>query len=185
ESVTGCTRWCPKIPGAIPNCNRFLNLRESIRRGKKKRRASSGVCGDDARHEVLGRRRRTLPPGRPGSTIRAAGLNDRVRDGNGWFPRAMAAGHTSLGSGGAELLRFLWRPGGGTRHLGGLSWPLPLVAIWAGQASRAISTARLSTSPCLHLPPIDVLVSNGPSGVLRPGSAHLGGGFPLRCFQRF
>ncbi len=27
--------------------------------------------------------RRTLPPGRPGSTIRAAELNDRVRDGNG------------------------------------------------------------------------------------------------------
>ena len=28
-------------------------------------------------------RRRTLPPGHPGSTIRAAELNDRVRDGNG------------------------------------------------------------------------------------------------------
>ena len=28
-------------------------------------------------------RRRTLPPGPPGSTIRAAELNDRVRDGNG------------------------------------------------------------------------------------------------------
>jgi len=54
-----------------------------------------------------------------------------------------------------------------------------------GQATRAISTAWLSTLPCLHLPPIDVLVSDGPSGVLRPGSAHLGGGFPLRCFQRF
>src|SRR5690606_41741335 len=24
----------------------------------------------------------------------SAGLNDRVRDGNGWFPRAMAAGHS-------------------------------------------------------------------------------------------
>jgi len=39
--------------------------------------------------------------------------------------------------------------------------------------------------PALHLPPINVLVSNGPSEVLRPGSARLGGGFPLRCFQRF
>jgi len=37
----------------------------------------------------------------------------------------------------------------------------------------------------LHLPPINVLVSNGPSEGLRPGSARLGGGFPLRCFQRF
>ena len=27
--------------------------------------------------------RRTLPPSHPGSTIRAAELNDRVRDGNG------------------------------------------------------------------------------------------------------
>ena len=29
------------------------------------------------------RRRRTLPPGGPGSTIRAVELNGRVRDGNG------------------------------------------------------------------------------------------------------
>jgi hypothetical protein len=53
------------------------------------------------------------------------------------------------------------------------------------QAARAISTARLSMLPCVHLPPINVLVSNGPSEGLRPGSAGLGGGFPLRCFQRF
>src|SRR5690606_10328733 len=43
------------------------------------------------REEDVGRRRRTLPPGGPGSTIRAAGLNGRVRDGNGCVPRAMAA----------------------------------------------------------------------------------------------
>ena len=53
-----------------------------------------------------------------------------------------------------------------------------------GQASRAISTARLHMLPCFHLPPINVIVSHGPSGDLRPGSAHLGVGFPLRCFQR-
>ena len=53
------------------------------------------------------------------------------------------------------------------------------------QAARAISTARLRRSHALHLPPINVLVSNGPSEGLRPGSARLGGGFPLRCFQRF
>ncbi len=45
-------------------------------------------------------RRRTLPPGLPGSTIRAARLNCRVRDGNGCSPRANAtsklwAGRTS------------------------------------------------------------------------------------------
>ena len=43
---------------------------------------------------------------------------------------------------------------------------------------RAISTARLCTLPCLHLRPIDVLVSDGP--VWR---SYLEGGFVLRCFQ--
>src|SRR5213596_1812 len=42
------------------------------------------------------------------------------------------------------------------------------------QASRAISTARLKRSRALHLPPINVVVSHGPLGVLRPGSvSHL------------
>ena len=53
-----------------------------------------------------------------------------------------------------------------------------------GQASRALSTARLLESPRFHLPPINVVVSHGPSEVLRPGSVHLEVGFPLRCFQR-
>ncbi len=43
---------------------------------------------------------------------------------------------------------------------------------------RAISAARLRTSPSLHLRPIDVIVSDGP--VRR---SYLGGGFVLRCFQ--
>ena len=34
----------------------------------------------------------------------------------------------------------------------------------AGQASRALSTARLKASLPLHLPPINVVVSHGPSG---------------------
>ena len=55
----------------------------------------------------------------------------------------------------------------------------------AGQACRAISTAQLHVSPRFHLPPINVLVSHGPSRTPKgPGSTHLGGGFPLRCFQR-
>lgn len=40
-----------------------------------------------------GRRRRTLPPDCSGSTIRAVGLNGRVRDGNEWFPHAIATDH--------------------------------------------------------------------------------------------
>src|SRR5204863_3803696 len=52
------------------------------------------------------------------------------------------------------------------------------------QASRAISTARLKRSRALHLPPINLVISQGPSGALRLGSVHLGEGFPLRCIQR-
>jgi hypothetical protein len=141
-----------------------------------------------ARRHAGGRRRRTLPPGFPGSTIRAAGLNDRVRDGNGCVPRAMAAGHSSCPESDARLERTpnprlspLIRIQVGRARLR----EVRTSCSYADQASRAISTARLRRSPALHLPPINVLVSNGPSGVLRPGSAILGGGFPLRCFQRF
>ena len=52
------------------------------------------------------------------------------------------------------------------------------------QTARAISTARLKRLRALHLPPINVVVSHGPSGVLRPRNVHLGNSFPLRCFQR-
>ena len=44
--------------------------------------------------------------------------------------------------------------------------------------ARAISTARLNTSPCLHLRPIDVVVCDGPQV-----RSNLGAGFVLRCFQ--
>jgi hypothetical protein len=52
------------------------------------------------------------------------------------------------------------------------------------QTSRAISTARLKRLHAVHLPPINLVVSQGPSGVLRLRSVHLGKSFPLRCFQR-
>ena len=151
---------------------------------------------------MVGRRRRTLPPGRPGSTIRAAGLNGRVRDGNGCVPRAMAADNPAVGVwdraehfvvGGWRSGRQLERPGSLDRSRERSpgrdpyerSLQIRPAQRGAGQASRAISTARLSMLPCLHLPPIDVLVSDGPSESLRSGSARLGEGFPLRCFQRF
>ena len=49
----------------------------------------------------------------------------------------------------------------------------------SGKVSRAISTGRLMTSLPVHLPPIYVVVSNGPQG-----KSHLEEGFALRCFQR-
>jgi len=53
-----------------------------------------------------------------------------------------------------------------------------------GQAARLISTARLNPLLDLHLQPINVLVSNEPSGRLPCGRSSLGMGFSLRCFQR-
>src|SRR5438445_847954 len=111
-------------------------------------------------------RRPTLPRPRSRSTIGADRLNDRVRDGNGCGPVALVASKqprqpTSV----LVMPRLTSRPR-------------------RDQASRAISTARLKRSRALHLPPINVVVSHGPLGVLRPGSVHLGEGFPLRCIQR-
>ena len=42
-----------------------------------------------------------------------------------------------------------------------------------------ISTSRLNTLPHFHLKPINVVVSDDPSG-----KTHLGRGLALRCFQR-
>ena len=109
-------------------------------------------------------RRPTLPRPRSRSTIGADRLNDRVRDGNGCGPVALVASKCELMSV-CVMPRLTSRPR-------------------RDQASRAISTARLKRSRALHLPPINVVVSHGPSGVLRPGSVHLGEGFPLRCIQR-
>ena len=46
--------------------------------------------------QLLSRRRPTLPPSCPGSTMGAGGLNDRVRNGNGCSPTAIATGKTFL-----------------------------------------------------------------------------------------
>jgi hypothetical protein len=88
-----------------------------------------------------------------------------------------------------QLLCASWRMRLEVAGLGGSegfpSYLLPLTSYLSGQAARALSTARLHVLPRFYLPPIDVVVSHGPSGVLRPGRIHLGQGFPLRCVQRF
>ena len=56
----------------------------------------------------------------------------------------------------------------------------------AGQASRALSTARLKASLPLHLPPINVVVSHGPSGGLNPqGGFIFGGASHLDAFSGY
>jgi hypothetical protein len=53
-----------------------------------------------------------------------------------------------------------------------------------GQASRLISTGRLNGLLHLHLRPINLVVSQEPSGGLHHGKPNLGRSFTLRCFQR-
>ena len=133
----------------------------------------------------IGRRRRTLPPGGPGSTIRAAGFHFRVRDGIGWIPRAIATGHK--GRVWVSGVVF-WRLASCARayprvSLLWLSMDRPLVVrpvkphgplVRLGCSACAPCTCRLSTwwSPTAL------------QGSRAPGKIHLWRGFPLRCFQR-
>src|SRR5690606_28018114 len=94
--------------------------------------------------------------------IGADRLNCRVRDGNGCGPVALIASEYDVTN----------------------AWMRSRGIVGRDQAARAISTARLKRLHALHLPPINVVVYHGPSGVLRPRSDDLGTGFPLRCFQR-
>ena len=56
----------------------------------------------------------------------------------------------------------------------------------ADQASRALSTARLKASLPLHLPPINVVVSHGPSGELNSrGGFIFGGASHLDAFSGY
>jgi hypothetical protein len=156
-------------------------------------------CPSAALHEC-GRRCRTLPPGCPGSTIRAAGLNFRVRDGIGCDPPRCC--HRPLVRSCAAAAGEVWgRKGGkcsccsGPRDTwrvcacvtmdrlseGPLAGPLAggspcgsPVIINAGQATRALSTARLHALLHVHLPPINAVVFCGPSGGLPLGKIHLG-----------
>ena len=138
--------------------------------------------GGDLLSRVLGR-----------STIGAAALNGRVRDGIGCFARARTTkpekptGGRATGPGGARSSPWntrpsfdvsfrLWtEPGSGRLPPGGRTCLLPDRI----EAYRAISTGQLNALPRLHLRPIDVVVFHGPQG--RPGFE---GGFPLRCLQR-
>jgi hypothetical protein len=87
--------------------------------------------------------------------IGAARFHGRVRDGVGWFPRAKVARRKGDGkcAGGS----------GSVRHEEG-KIPSHRHRVWVlgGQAARSISTGRLHTLPCVHRPPIYVVVYNGP-----------------------
>jgi hypothetical protein len=108
------------ITATLPTFSSWRKRKRTISRGAAEQRrkavlccsaslrAPAAACGNDKRPlitrirgrlSITGRRRRTLPPGGPGSTIRAAGFHFRVRDGIGWIPRAIATGHKGPGVG--------------------------------------------------------------------------------------
>ena len=51
--------------------------------------------------------------------------------------------------------------------------------VWVSGRDRRISTSWLNTLLCVHLKPINVIISHGSQMII-----NLGVGFPLRCFQR-
>jgi hypothetical protein len=125
------------------------------------------------------------PTKKPGSTIADAGLNFRVRNGNGCGPRSMGGGINRKDQNGLCNRMGFWAQVKQRRLMPsseGNGKPLPKKE--GGQASRAISTGQLHVLPRFHLRPINVLVSDGPSGERIPGRPCLEAGFPLRCFQR-
>ena len=99
------------------------------------------------------------------STIGAAALNFRVREGIGCFARAMTTKPRK-------------------KHYNQVCPSLDLLLIClavtgSNQANRAISTGQLNALLRLHLRPIDVVVFHGPQGI-----PSFEGGFTLRCLQR-
>ena len=103
------------------------------------------------------------------SIIGAAGLNFPVRNGKGCAPAlwppwpGRVPGDTRMDA--ARRRQWYLTGGGETAHgaVAGKAAPNHDGAgLLCGASFRAISTARLSASPRLHLPPIHVVVSDGP-----------------------
>ncbi len=103
------------------------------------------------------------------STIGAAALNGRVRDGIGCFARARATRPGKKQS----AFPIFWEV------LSKDAFGRSLASSGSNQAYRAISTGQLNALLHLHLRPIDVVVFHGSQG--RPCFE---GGFTLRCLQR-
>ena len=99
------------------------------------------------------RRRPTLPPSFPGSTIGAEELNFRVRDGNGCYLFAIAAENLIF----VFVFRVLYLD---TNSGAALKRLCPL---FCGQAARPISTSKLNALPHLHTWPINLVIFEGSS----------------------
>ena len=108
------------------------------------------------------RQRPAFPGGRPPSIIGADELNCCVREGNRWDLIAIVTGMAEGATAPSKLNKEE-----AENH---------------SSSARPISTCQLNTLLCVHLRPINVIVSHGsyPYG----GKSILVGGFALRCFQR-
>ena len=155
--------------------------------------------------QVLVRRRATLPHPAGCSTIAVPGLSFQVRNGTGRLPRAMAAARLSVMT--PRRACGVWSPvvRGPDRDASGLLPRLVLRSpvtrgdcrrqgLQEGAVPRAwgrsfmrstVSTGPLHPSRGFHVRPIDLVFYKGSHGAPRaPRNPNLGGGFPLRCFQR-
>lgn len=113
------------------------------------------------------------PTGWPRSTLGAMGLSFRVRNGTGRAPHALAADRWAAPTVSSVSGVSSTCPGGRMAHRKGLTrghprartaherW-VPRAARCGSGRARAISAARLRTSPSLHLPSIDQVVYLGP-----------------------
>src|SRR5437773_7033449 len=81
---------CPDIGSLLQDTWRLRVHHPSRQHKSPDALRSIGALGRD--DEMKSRQRPTLPPGYPGSTIGAGGLNCRVRNGNGCDPSAMITG---------------------------------------------------------------------------------------------
>ncbi len=104
----------------------------------------------------MSRRRPTLPPSLPGSTIGAGGLNFRVRDGTGCFPSAVATETVLL----EDPTR---KPRDNAEDASLEQSPKNCDSEREQKSSpRPISTGQLHTLPCFHFRPINLVVCQGP-----------------------
>src|SRR5690606_7223254 len=114
----------------------------------------------------------TLPPGRPGSTIGAGGLNGRVRNGNGCGPSARRTGKRENLCLGASL------------HLESCTGQVYVLMV-ARSSPRPISTGWLRTLLSLHLRPIHLVIYKGSYSLEGMGDLILRGTSRLDAFSAY
>lgn len=129
-------------------------------------------------------RRPTLPPGCPGSTIGAGGLNFRVRNVTGCVPSAKAT--ENLGRRARRPTAIAVRDECGFGCLCGCQMRHDncRASASATASPRPISTGRLHVLPRFHLRPINPVVWLGALPDRVSGKPHLEASFVLRCLQR-